>query len=209
MSILVFADVMFPNTVLTAGVRGKNMRMNSRVKTDSGDESINIVWTKSLRQYEVGIVPLSINQWRDIEALHEITEGGAYGFLLEDPKDNAVDGGAITRISDGVFQLVKRYSHIASGRTKDRNITRPRAAGFVLTQSGVPLVLGTDYTLDVLTGLVSIAANPDPTTLAWSGRFLVPVHFMDDVIDWELVAAGASDSRFLAGPSVMLEEVRE
>lgn len=209
MAITVFADVLFPNTVLAAGARGKNMRLNSRVTTDSGNESINVVWTKSLRQYEVGIVPLRVDQWQAIETLHEITEGGAYGFLLEDPKDNAVAGGVLTRVSAGVFQLVKRYSHVASGRTKDRNITRPRAAGFVLTQSGAPLVVGTDYTLDVLTGLVSIAANPDPTTLAWSGRFLVPVHFVDDGIDWELSAAGASDSRFLAGPSVLLQEVRE
>ena len=45
--------------------------------------------------------------------------------------------------------------------------------------------------------------------LTWSGNFYVPVHFMNDEIDWDLVRAGQFDQRLLAGPSVVLQEVRE
>jgi uncharacterized protein (TIGR02217 family) len=127
MSITVLPDVILPNSVISSGVRGKNMRRNDRVQTDSGDLSINIGWTSTLREFEVGIVPMRVDQWRAIETLHEITEGGAYGFLMEDPKDNHVtSGGALAELESGGYQLVKRYADPRSGRTKDRRITRPQ-----------------------------------------------------------------------------------
>lgn len=209
MPIIVFSDVLLPNSVIAAGVRGKNMRLNSRVPTDSGFEAVNIVWSQTLRQFEIGIAPMSVAQWQAIETLHEITEGGAYGFLMEDPKDQRVStGGVVEEVDTGVYQLYKRYTDPVSTRTKDRKITRPRAAGFTVSVSGVALDPG-DYSLDVETGELTIGAAPDAEDVTWSGRFYVPVHFVDDAIDWELVAAGGVDSRFLAGPSVVLQEVRE
>jgi uncharacterized protein (TIGR02217 family) len=205
MPITVLADVILPSTIVTAGVRGKNLRLNSRVSTDNGFENINIVWTKTIRQFEIGIMPLRVDQWQAIETLHEITEGGAYGFLMEDPKDNALSDGVLVRVSAGVFQLTKRYTHAASTRTKDRPITRPRAPTISVTSNGV----GIAATIDPLTGRVTIASDPDPSTLSWSGKYLVPVHFVDDMIDWEMVVPGPTDTRFLAGPSVLLQEVRE
>lgn len=210
MALIVFPDVILPNSVIAAGVRGKNMRHNARVPTDSGYEAINVVWSQTLRQFEIGIAPMTVAQWAAIETLHEITEGGAYGFLMEDPKDRAVStGGVVAAVSAGVYQLYKRYADAGSGRSKDRKITRPRAVGFVLTVGGVPKVAGVDYALDTETGRVTIASEPAAEDVAWAGQFFVPVHFVDDSIDWELVAAGAMDSRFLAGPSVLLQEVRE
>lgn len=208
MAITVFDDVIVPNDVLAAGVKGKNLRLNSRVPTDNGFESINIVWTQTLRQYTLGLVPLLLEQWQAIETLHEITEGGAYGLLLEDPKDSIVSDGVMTQVSAGVFQLYKRYLHAASTRFKTRKITRPQAPGFLPTVSGIPLS-PLDYTLDVSTGRIAIASAPAAGTLAWSGRFYVPVHFLDDAIDWDLVASGPSGQRLVAGPSVVLQEVRE
>lgn len=208
MGITVFANVFLPNAVIAAGVRGKNIRLNSRVETDSGHRSVNVIWSKTLRQYELGTVPLRLDQWQAIETLHEITEGGAYGFLMTDPKDSAVANGVLTRISAGVYQLVKRYSDAGSGRSKDRNITRPNPTGFVLTNNGVPMVAGT-YTLNADTGRVTISSDPAPETLSWSGAFYVPVHFMDDFIDWDMVISGGAEQRYLAGPSVVLQEVRE
>jgi uncharacterized protein (TIGR02217 family) len=208
MPIIVFSDVLLPNSVIAAGVRGKNRRLNSRVQTDSGNEAINIVWSQTLREYEIGIIPMRVDQWQAIETLHEITDGGAYGFLMEDPKDNSVTNGIATQVSAGVYQLHKRYTHALSTRTKDRPITRPLAAGFVIKNSGVPLSAGA-YTLNVETGQITIPSAPPPENLTWSGRFLVPVHFLDDFIDWDLVVPGAADARFLAGPSVVLQEIRE
>jgi uncharacterized protein (TIGR02217 family) len=212
MPITVLPDVILPNSVINAGVRGKNLRQNTRVQTEGGYQSINVGWARTLRQYEVGTVPMLVSQWRAIETLFEITEGGAYGFLMEDPKDRTASDGIATVRDGGGYQLFNRYSDPASLRSKSRKITRPRGAGFVVSVNGAPLAPG-NYTLDETTGRLSIPSlSPSPENaalIAWGGQFFVPVHFADDSIDWEMVAGGPADARFLSGPSVLLQEVRE
>lgn len=205
MSITVLSDVILPNSVLSAGVRGKNMRLNSRVAVNNGFESINVIWSRTLRQFEIGTVPMLVGAWQAIEALHEITEGGAFGFLMKDPKDSEVVGGVMTALGGGVYQMYKRYTDAGSGRTKDRIITRPRALGLTVTNNGAPA----SYTLDATTGRVTIAGAPAAAGLAWSGQFYLPVHFLEDSIDWDLIAPGAASQRLLSGPSVVLQEIRE
>lgn len=205
MSITVLADVILPNNVIAAGVRGKNMRRNDRVETDSGDQSINIGWTSTLREYEVAIVPTQVKYWQTIEVLFEITEGGAYGMLMEDPKDSRVTtGGVLQAVTTGGYQLMKRYTDPVSGRTKDRRITRPKGQITVM-QNGSPVTA----TVDPLTGKVTIAGSPAVGTLSWVGSFYVPVHFMNDYLEWELVAPGAADTRYASGPAAILQEIRE
>lgn len=207
MPITVFADVRLPANVIEAGVRGKQLRLNARVPTDNGFSSVNIVWTQTLRQFELGLAPMRVDQWQSIETLHEITEGGAYGLLMEDPKDNSTVDGVMTLVSTNVYQLHKRYVEPVSTRFKTRKITRPRA-GLVVKVSGAVLAPA-NYTLDVTTGRLTIPSAPSASTLSWTGKFDLPVHFMDDSIDWALVTAGPHEQRFLAGPSVMLQEIRE
>jgi uncharacterized protein (TIGR02217 family) len=210
MAITVLSNVILSNQVIAAGIRGKQMRRNERVQTQSGAEAINIVWTQTLRQYELGVVPLKREDWQEIEALHEVTEGGAYGFLLEDPKDSTATGseGIVTgpSSSPGEYHMYKRYTEAVSGRTKDRRITRPKASSILV------------YVNDVLTsaqisdtdGTMHITGNPSASAVRWTGTFYVPVHFMDDSIDWEMVVSGPDQAaRYLAGPSVVLEEIRE
>ncbi len=201
----VFNDVFLPDSVIAADVRGKNMRLNSRIATGSGHETINVIWSRTLRQFEFGIIPMSIAAWRDIETLHEITEGGAYGFLMEDPKDHAVTGGVLTALGGGAYQLHKRYTDTGSGRTKDRIITRPKAGSVTITNNGSPVT----FTLDATTGRATITGSPDVANLAWSGRFYLPVHFLEDSIDWEMVLPGSDERSLFAGPSVVLQEIRE
>ena len=100
----------------------------------------------------------------------------------------------------------KRYTEPVSARTKDRSITRPQALGLVVSISGTPTL---SYTLDATTGRLTIPAAPAAATVTWTGKFYVPVHFMADSIDWDLLAGGSSEKRLLAGPSVVLSEVRE
>lgn len=214
MPIQVFSDLFLPNSVISSGVRGKNMRQNTRTRTQGGFEQINVNWTKTLRQYEIGTVPMKISQWRDIETLHEITEGGAFGFLMEDPKDNTVTQATglvglpapVNGVVPAGLQLYKRSIDARSQRYKDRAITRPQLTTFTLYQNGTAVLPGS-YTLDPVKGLLAIGA--DPASLTWTGKFYVPVHFLDDFIDWDLIAPGGVDQRFLAGPSVVLQEVRE
>lgn len=209
MPITVLSDVILPNSVISAGVRGKNMRQNTRTQTEGGYQQINVGWTRTLRQYEIGTVPMLVSQWQAVEALFEITEGGAYGFLMEDPKDCALPAsdaiGAVVTVAGAVpyMQLVKRYTDARSGRTKDRPVTRPQVNTIRFYEDGVL----TEANVDPLTGRVTGIA--DPSAITWAGRYYVPVHFADDFIDWDLVAGGGVEQRYLAGPSVVLQEVRE
>ena len=208
--ITVYTDTILPNSILAAGVRGKQIRSNARSAAFNGSMQINVNWARTLRQYELGVVPLTVEQWQTIEGLHEVTEGGAFGFLMQDPKDASATlaNGRVTLVSGTTYQLQKRYTSAGSTRTKDRKITRPIASGFVLQASGVT-VAPANYTLNTVTGTLTIPSAPAFATLTWSGGFHVPVHFASDEIDWELVRSGPMDTRLMAGPSVTVMEVAE
>lgn len=225
MTITVLSDVIMPSSIVAAGIRGKNKRSNVRVMSNSGQMQINVNWSRTLREYELGIVPLTPQQWGQIEALHEVTEGGAYGLLLQDPKDYIVEPGAglLYGLSGGVnvgvvgmgvvdlesYSLIKRYVVTGTSRFKDRFITRPQTVTQILLND-TPLS-GAEYTLDTTTGVVTlIGLTLEVTdTLEWSGTFYVPVHFVDDSIDWDLVLSGDFEDRLIAGPNVAFEEIRE
>jgi uncharacterized protein (TIGR02217 family) len=208
--ITVYADVILPESIVAAGVRGRQIRSNARTMAFNGEQQINVGWARTLRQFELGVVPLTVAQWQTIEGLHEVTEGGAFGFLMPDPKDASVSlaDGRVSLVSGITYQLQKRYTSVGSTRTKDRKITRPLAAGFTLQASNVT-VAPADYTLNDTTGRLTIPSAPAFATLTWSGSFYVPVHFANDEIDWELVRSGPLETRLLAGPSVTVMEVAE
>jgi len=209
MTIPVLSAVVLPNSVIEAGVRGRQIRRNTRVATVNGAESINVVWSQTLREFEIGIAPMKREAWQQIETLHEITDGGAQGFLIEDPKDARVTNGVLVSLGNNKYQLYKRYTEQVSGITKDRKITRPRTDGFSL-RNAAGTIGSSDYSLDTSKGIVTLLASVNTDLLRWSGKFYVPVHFQSDTIDWTLMAPGIDpDSRFLAGPSVVLQEVRE
>jgi uncharacterized protein (TIGR02217 family) len=210
MAITVYTDVILPNSVLAGGVRGKQIRSNARTGARNGGMQINVNWARTLRQYELGVSPMTVEQWQAIEGLHEVTEGGAFGFLMPDPKDASASlaNGRVSLVSGTTYQLQKRYTSAGSTRTKDRKITRPIAADFVLQASGVT-VAGANYTLNTVTGRLTIPSAPAAATLTSSGSFYVPVHFASDEIDWELVRSGPMEARLMAGPSVTVMEVAE
>lgn len=210
MAITVYTDVILPSSVLAGGVRGKQIRSNARTGARNGGMQINVNWARTLRQYELGVSPMTVEQWQAIEGLHEVTEGGAFGFLMSDPKDASASlaNGRVSLVSGTTYQLQKRYTSAGSTRTKDRKITRPIAADFVLQASGVT-VAGANYTLNTVTGRLTIPSAPAAATLTWSGSFYVPVHFASDDIDWELVRSGPMEARLMAGPSVTVMEVAE
>lgn len=213
MAITVFNDVIFRKCDISSGLTGRVIRQNRRVEQVSGHKQINAVWEQALREYEFGTVPMTLVEWQTLETLHEITLGGTYGMLLEDPHDFEVSSGVVSLVSGATYQLEKLYTHAGSARTSRRNITRPRLAGLVVNVSGVPID-GTGspsgYDLDVDTGIITIHSAPAAANVTWTGVFYVPVHFMNDAIDWTLMRPGSDeDNRLFAGPSVVLQEIRE
>lgn len=203
--VAVLSDVVMPDTVVQAGLRGKNQRRNERARSASGYTQANVLWESTLRRYDLGFVPMLPSQWQTIEGLHEVTEAGAYGFLMRDPKDSTVThtDGRLSLVSAGVYQLTKRYTSVGSAQYKDRRITRP-IASIVIHEAGAPAV---GATVDYDTGLVTYAGAA--TSLTWAGSFYVPVHFESDDLDWDLVRGGPADQRLIMGSAIVLAEVRE
>jgi uncharacterized protein (TIGR02217 family) len=180
MAITVLSDVILSNAVIEAGVRGKNMRMNQRVQNQAGFVTANIIWQATMRQYELGIASMSVASWQQLEGIHEITEGGAKGFLIEDPKDCVISStsvgllypivagavGGTIGVGYGVptMQMYKRYSVTGSSTTKDRKITRPQQTPSVpsLFRGGGAVTLGAsagNAAIDYTTGVVTFVAD--------------------------------------------------
>jgi hypothetical protein len=308
MTITVLSDVIVPNSVILAGVSGTQSRQNLRTKNQGGYASVNVVRDVTLRTYQLGIAPMSVSAWADLEGIYEVTDAGAFGMLLQDPKDSSITTaqgaliGYMAGVENGTFGfgngtalygLRKLYTASGSTLKSARAITRPKGTPALL-RNGSPVTIGVSagnaslsaapvyatfvaddtrglnsitvgattqvaltsamsgpllvggklwlqgvggtagpvlnnlahtitniaanvYTLSVNTaGLTethgSAAAHkyPQPTdTLTFSSDFYVPVQFRDDDLQWELVVAGARDSRIVSGPSVYLEEIRE
>lgn len=173
MSIEVFADVVMSEQVTAGGVRGRQIRKNTRVSSQNGAMKANIDWQDTLREYEVGYIPMLRQAWGEMEGLFEVTEGGAYGFLMTDPKDSQVDAGLLQAWSGAVlestagqgygvpaYRLIKRITSTGTTRTKDRIITRPYAA--TVARAGSPVTEGAspgNIALDSDTGVVTFVAD--------------------------------------------------
>lgn len=46
-------------------------------------------------------------------------------------------------------------------------------------------------------------------TLTWAGTFYVPVHFLEDSIEWEMLKPGPLTERIISGVQITLQEIRE
>lgn len=206
----IYNDVILQNGTIVSGVRGKIMRPgNSRTTSGSGFVSVNSTSLASRREYELGIRPMLQADWNTIRGLFEVTDGGAKGFLVEDPSDclaSDTEGQALMAVGGGIWQLHKRQPAPGGTRYRDRIIRRPRSP-ISLFKDGVPTGTGT---VDYDTGQVVFAGGTGADVFTWSGGFYVPVQFASDEIDWELVVSGADrNGRYLSGPSVQLVEVME
>jgi len=177
MSITVYNDVIVPNSVLSLGISGKQMRNNTRNESANGNLNINVNWSKTLREYQVGLVPMLPAVWRQLEGMHEVTDGGAFGMLMQDPKDSNVATGegfmqgyttalvGTTGLGYGVptLKLLKRYTSLGSSRFRDRRITRPMTTPVpVLKRDAATMVAGAgagQYALNSDTGTVTMIAD--------------------------------------------------
>ena len=99
MPIQVLNDVILPHSIIEAtGVHGKSIRVNQRTAAPNGQRSVNIQQDRSRRQYEFGSVHIRQDVLQALQGVFEVTEAGAFGFLLEDPSDSVATTGPCTRM---------------------------------------------------------------------------------------------------------------
>lgn len=168
----VLSDVIFPNDVLLAALSGANSRKNDRSKNQGGFATVNVVRDETMRSWQIAVEPMFVADLQAIVGIHEVTDAGAFGMLLEDPIDSVVKAaqgaliGYMAGVESGTFGygngtpnygFRKLYTASGSSRQRARIITRPK---------GTPAVLrgGAAVTVGASAGNIGISAGPSYVT---------------------------------------------
>jgi uncharacterized protein (TIGR02217 family) len=204
-----FDDVRFP-TAISRGSSGGPERRTEIVVTGSGAEERNSRWAESRRRYDAGFGIRSLDDIHQVIGFFEERRGRLIGFRWKDHVDwkscapgtatSALDQiigmGNGTRVS---FQLVKRYG--TGLRDHLRTITKPVAGSVRVAVAGSAV---TGFTVDHLTGVVTLAAPPAAGAQVTAGfEFDVPVRFDTDELRINLTQFAAGDI-----PQIPLVEIR-
>lgn len=140
--VVVLEDVILDECVFLAAASGRQSRQNDRTANQGGFATVNVVRDVTLRQFNLGVKAMLVEDWKEIEGVYEVTDAGAYGFLIKDPKDQVVltSEGVLQGYMSGVefgtagfgngtptYGLRKLYKARSSTRTRARPITRPNS----------------------------------------------------------------------------------
>ena len=204
-----FDDVSFPAQI-ARGSSGGPERRTEIVVTGSGAEERNSRWACSRRRYNAGFGVKSLDDIHLVVSFFEERRGRLHGFRWKDHLDfkSCAPGGTVSPLDQAIgtgngvttrFQLVKRYG---SGlRDYLRTITKP-VAGSVRVAVGGQEVAG--FTLDTLTGVVTLAAAPAVGASVTAGFcFDVPARFDTDELRINLTQFAGGDI-----PDIPIVEIR-
>ena len=201
---MAFHDIRFP-TAISRNAQGGPERRTDVVTLGSGFEERNSRWADSRRGYNAGYGVKSIDDLHAVIAFFEERRGRLHAFRWRDHADwkscaplatpSALD--QVIGSGDGVkaaFQLVKTYGGIYAPYTRD--VRKPVAGTVKVAVAGVVKTLGTHFTLDASTGVVTFLAGAIPVngaTITAGFEFDVPVRFDTDKLEINLsgFASGA------------------
>lgn len=204
-----FDDVRFPPQI-SRGSTGGPERRTEIVVTGSGAEERNSRWADSRRRYNAGFGVKSLDDIHLVVAFFEERRGRLHGFRWKDHLDftSGLPGAAVTATDQAIgtgdgtatrFQLVKRYG--TGLRDYLRSITKPIAGSVRIAVNGQEV---TGFTLDGLTGVVTLAAAPVPGATVTAGfAFDVPVRFDTDELRINLAQFAGGDI-----PDIPIVEIR-
>lgn len=207
-----FHDVRFP-TAVSFGATGGPRRRNEIVQLTSGREVRNARQADSRRRYDAGTGVRSLDDLYEIVAFFEALRGSLHAFRFRDPFDmkSCAPGAApqpldqLIGIGDGAateFTLVKTYGEGTDAYR--RPITKPVAGTVRVAVGGIELE-GAEFGVDLLTGMVTLAAPPAAGLEVRAGfEFDIAARFDADELAISLTA-------FKAGqiPAIPIVEVRQ
>lgn len=204
-----FDDISFP-AAIARGSSGGPERRTEIVVTGSGAEERNSRWACSRRRYNAGFGVKSLDDIHSVIAFFEERRGRLHGFRFKDHLDfkSCAPGAAVSPLDqpigagDGAatrFQLVKRYG--TGLRDYVRSITKPVAGSLRVAVNGQEV---TGFTLDALTGIVTLATAPAAGAAVTAGFcFDVPVRFDSDGLRINLTQFAGGDI-----PDIPIVEIR-
>jgi uncharacterized protein (TIGR02217 family) len=209
-----FHEVLFPLDIALRSSGGPERRTDV-VLLGSGREERNARWTHSRRRYDAGYGVKTLDALAAVVAFFEERRGRLYGFRWRDRLDHASadSGEAVTPLdqvigtgngAQAAFQLAKTYG--GAFAPYSRTIVKPVAGSVRVAVNGVEAAIGTHYTANMQTGVVTfLAGHIPPASAAITAGFLfdVPVRFDTDFLEVDHAAFAAG-----AIPKIPLIEIR-
>ena len=194
---MAFHDVRLPEDLERGAVGGPGFK-TTVISLTSGHEQRNIDWLKTRASYDVGY-GLMRQKEATLDATVDVLlaffyarQGMAHGFRFKDWSDYRLglylspttDNQSIGT-GDGAkvaFQVFKRYS--SGGIDFDRDLTALVSGRVVILIDNVVQTEGPDYSVDLLTGIVTFATAPAAGEDVQAAlEFDVPVRFDIDVMN--------------------------
>lgn len=207
-----FHEVRFP-TAISFGSIGGPERKTEIVALANGFEERNTPWAHSRRRYDAGLGVQTLDQLAQVIAFFEARRGQLFGFRWKDwtdfkscnPSETVTSSDQTLGSGDGTtteFQLVKSYH--SGGEEYIRPISKPVADTTRVSLDGVVQTEGTDWSVQLDSGVISFAQAPAVgTTVAAGFEFDVAVRFDTDAIRISAVHFEAGEV-----PDVPVVEVR-
>ncbi len=199
-----FHDVRFPLDIALKS-RGGPQRKTDVVTLGSVREARNARWARSMRRFDAGYGVKSLAALFAVISFFEERRGMLYGFRFRDRADfkscapDATPGPLDQKlgIGDGAqcaFQLSKTYG--AAFAPYARDICKPVAGSVRVAVNGVEKVAGTDFDVDVASGIVTFRnglAPPHDSVVTAGFLFDVPVRFDSDYLEVDFSAFDAGE----------------
>lgn len=192
---------------ISMGGRGGPNFSTTKAYVPGGARLANKNWTYPLHRYDISQAVKTNAQFERVRAWFYNVAGAFDGFRYKDWSDYkatlAAANGTLSLITGAVYQLERLYS--TSSRTFRRPIYKPVSGTVTVYRNGIAIAPAIDYT----TGRVTVSGHTGGDVYTWAGEFDVPVAFVNDNMDAELVDKRAGDGEWLLSwGSIELEEIR-
>jgi uncharacterized protein (TIGR02217 family) len=204
---MAFHDIRLPEDVERGASGGPRFKTTIMV-LGGGHEKRNIDWSQARAEYDVGYGIESKQDFTDVIEFFYARQGAAHSFRFKDWADFTIGApGDPVQFATGdgtttIFQARKPYS--SGGITYYRDLTKLVSGTLEVYVNDVLQVAGTDYTVDLLTGIITFTSAPSNThSIKMFVEFDIPVRFAQDHLDISMETFDAGSI-----PSIRIIEVR-
>ncbi len=188
------------------GARGGPVFSTAVAKVRSGRRHANRNWSAPLHRYNVSQAVKTNDDFEEVRAFFYVVSGAYDGFRFKDWSDFEAtqDNSYATLISGSTYQLQRKYT--VGARNYLRDIQKPRS-GVVVRRFRSSAWSTASATVDTTTGIATISGHVGGDIYAWVGEFDVPVAFVADELEAEIVDAGPTEY-LVRWPQIVVEEIR-
>jgi uncharacterized protein (TIGR02217 family) len=205
---MAFLEQRLPITV-TVGSRGGPVAKRTKVYVQNGKLLQNFEWTRPLHRYDLSYGIKTLANFEAVRAMWYVVMFGPYeGFRIRDWSDYQATQAnsrldAYEESPPTEFQLQRVYT--VGAASFRRNIYKLDGTPSVYrTRSGTTSLIAP--TINLNTGIATIAGHLTGDTYTWVGNFDVPVTFSDDVLD-QIEITGNANDLLQSLPSIKVEEL--